>query len=295
MRWTFALVVCSSLAFLAPATAGAQTPVNLTAEVLTSPAVGAVAIDCQPSGTSTVSYTAEGAATGPYPGTFEETGSYTIVGDEVVSFEASFTIDSGLAEVVGTKTLRESLSAVCDPNPEVGIEDFTDVQLTADYEATITTPTGTLQDRGQSTIVAQLQTLTTGAVGGTLEEVFDSEDLVLTPGHITGAGLIEDAQHGHVIFGFTARSDGTSAHAKCAVIAEGTFVKCLNATLLMQTATHVTVVGEALVNGVTTPYRIDVDDLGEPGHGQDTFRIQASGFSAQGVLVAGNVQIHGSP
>ena len=195
--------------------------------------------------------------------------------------------------MVGTKTLRESLSAVCQPTPELGIEDFTDVLLNANYEATITTPTGTLIDRGRSTVAAQLSTLTTGAGGAAVQEAFDSEDLVHTPGHTTGAGLIVDPVHGHVVFGYTAKSDGVTAKGKCAVATEGTLVICQNVTLLMQLGTHVTFLGQARVNGVQTDYRIDVDDLGEPGRNRDLFGIQTtSGFSAAGVLRAGNIQVH---
>jgi hypothetical protein len=292
------LALSCAVALLAPGVAGAQTPVNLTGEVLSGTAnptlgIGAVGIDCQPAGTSTVSYTVEGPAAGPYAGTFEESGSYTIVGGQVSDFEATFTIDAGTSQVVGTKTLRESLSAVCLPTPELGIEDFTDVLLNANYEATITTPTGTLVDRGRSTVAAQLSTLTTGAAGAAVQEAFDSEDLVLTPGHTTGAGLIEDPLHGDVLFGFTAKSDGVTAKGKCAVATQGTLVTCQNVTLLMQLGTHVTFLGQALVNGVQTDYRIDVDDLGEPARDRDLFGIQTtSGFTAAGVLRAGNMQVH---
>jgi hypothetical protein len=208
--------------------------------------------------------------------------------------EATFTIDAGTSQVVGTKTLRESLSATCLPTPELGIEDFTDVLLSANYEATITTPTGTLVDRGRSTVAAQLSTLSTGAAGAAVQEAFDSEDLIHTPGHTAGAGLIADPVHGHVVFGYTAKSDGVTAKGKCAVVTAGTLVTCQNVTLLMQLGTHVTFLGQARVNGVPTDYRIDVDDLGEPGRDRDLFGIQtSSGFTAAGVLRAGNIQVYG--
>jgi hypothetical protein len=62
---------------------------------------------------------------------------------------------------------------------------------------------------------------------------------------------------------------------------------------LVRAGTHATFFGNATVNGVPTTYRIDVDDLGEPGAGRDTFRVQtAGGYSAGGVLTHGNIQIH---
>jgi hypothetical protein len=46
------------------------------------------------------------------------------------------------------------------------------------------------------------------------------------------------------------------------------------------------------VNGATTSYRIDVNDLAESGAGSDTFSITAGGYSAGGTLTQGNVQVH---
>jgi hypothetical protein len=71
-------------------------------------------------------------------------------------------------------------------------------------------------------------------------------------------------------------------------------VKCLDATALVQTGTHATFFGHGTVDGTPTAYRIDVDDLGEPGAGHDTFELQTgTGYTISGVLARGNVQIHG--
>jgi len=281
----FALVLGCALALLAPGVAGAQTPVNLTGEVLsgTAPDADAASVDCQPADTSTVTYTVSGLASGPYVGTFEESGSLTIVAGQVTSFDATFAIDAGTSQVVGTKTLRASISASC-----LGVVDDATVFFNANYEATITTPIGTLVDRGRAIVDANISD-----AGGALQEVFDSEGLIHTPGHVSGAGLIEDPVHGHVVFGFTAKSNGVTAKGTCAVATQGTLVTCQNVTLLMHLGTHVTFLGQARVNGVLTDYRIDVDDLGEPGRNRDLFAIQTTnGFAAAGVLRAGNIQVH---
>jgi len=48
---------------------------------------------------------------------------------------------------------------------------------------------------------------------------------------------------------------------------------------------------EATAQQVT--YRIDVDDLAEPGKGKGTFKIQTDiGYKAEGVLEGGNIQVH---
>jgi hypothetical protein len=288
-----AALACGTVALAGPALAGAQT---LTATVLNGTAnptlgLGAVNVDCQPAGTSTVTYTVEGDSLGPYPGTFVESGTYTITGGAVDSFEATFTITSGTSEITGTKTLRTSSSAVCTPSPEPGITQFTDILIDASYEATITTPSGSSTDHGRATTAAQMLETATAA-SAAMQESFVSEGLAPTPGRVVGAGILEDAAHGWLVNAFTAKSDGATAQAKCTVLTDGFFVKCLDATLLNQTGTHVTFVGQAVVNGVPTGYRIDVDDLGHPGHGQDVFALQTdSGFHAEGTLAVGNIMI----
>jgi hypothetical protein len=48
------------------------------------------------------------------------------------------------------------------------------------------------------------------------------------------------------------------------------------------------------VNGVATNYRIDVDDLADPGALSDTFTIETeSGYTATGIVEHGNIQING--
>jgi hypothetical protein len=68
-------------------------------------------------------------------------------------------------------------------------------------------------------------------------------------------------------------------------------IKCLDVTALVRDGTRVTLFGNATINGTSTTYRIDVDDLAEAGAGHDTFRIvTAAGYRAGGILDAGNIQ-----
>jgi hypothetical protein len=70
---------------------------------------------CATGDTVTVTYRASGVATGPYPGTYEETGTYVMGPEtggpqslrEFVSFDASFTIHSGDTTITGTKEPQE--------------------------------------------------------------------------------------------------------------------------------------------------------------------------------------------
>lgn len=114
-----------------------------------------------------------------------------------------------------------------------------------------------------------------------------------TPGQVTGGGWILNAGD-KVSFGFNAKSDDKGVKGNCNVIDHGTktHIKCQTVDSLVVAGTHATFFGQATVDGVATDYRIDVDDLGEPGTA-DTFRIQTdSGYSAGGTLAGGNIQIH---
>jgi hypothetical protein len=111
---------------------------------------------------------------------------------------------------------------------------------------------------------------------------------------VTGGGQAP-AVDGRIVFGLNAQSQNNGVKGNCNVIdvASDVHVKCLTVTALVISGTHATFSGEATVNGVATNYRIDVDDLAEPGQGRDMFRLQTdSGFAAGGPLTAGNVQIH---
>ena len=117
-----------------------------------------------------------------------------------------------------------------------------------------------------------------------------------TPGHVTGGGQILHMGMIHgVTFGFEAKSDGFLVKGNCLVLdhRQDVQVKCLDATNIVQTPTHATIFGNALVNGVAAQYRIDVDDLNEPGILADMFTIQTSnGYIVGGPLTNGNIQIH---
>jgi hypothetical protein len=116
-----------------------------------------------------------------------------------------------------------------------------------------------------------------------------------TPGQVTGGGQIMMPPTDKVSFGFNAQSDGTTTKGNCNVIDHDKriHIKCDNVQALVVAGTHATFFGQADQDGVTTNYRIDVDDLADPGAGRDTFKIQTDqGYVAGGPLTAGNIQIH---
>jgi hypothetical protein len=110
------------------------------------------------------------------------------------------------------------------------------------------------------------------------------------PGQVTGGGQIVGAT-----FGFSAKSDANGVKGNCNVVDPGTDLQitCVDATTVTITGTHPTIFGNAMVSGASATYRIDVDDLGEPGRGRVTYRIQTStGLALSGTLTQGNIQIH---
>ncbi len=113
------------------------------------------------------------------------------------------------------------------------------------------------------------------------------------PGQAAGGGHIPGAPD-EVAFSFTAQltQAGLQGHCRVFDFAADVRITCLDVDSLLIVGTHATFTGTALVNGTATRYTIDVDDLGEPGAGRDTFKIVTeSGYVAAGVLTNGNVLV----
>ena len=91
-------------------------------------------------------FAASGIATGPYPGTFTETGTVTVGEPQTaLTFTASFTILSPAGRVDGTKTSTAIGIGDCHAEFEEHVA-FAFVDTA--YDATVTTATGTYHDEG---------------------------------------------------------------------------------------------------------------------------------------------------
>lgn|SRR5262249_23377278 len=98
-------------------------------------------------------------ATGPYPGTFTETGTVTVGPEDLLGartvqqFRAQFTIDSPVGHITGTKKLLKSQSAPAGQfNCRfLGSSDISGT-LNATYRAVITTATDHCVTRGTASI-----------------------------------------------------------------------------------------------------------------------------------------------
>jgi hypothetical protein len=310
-----------------PAPAGT----GLGGELFNSVDVSTSNKSCDLNGTSSFDFTTHGVATGAYPGTYTEAGSLAVgpqdqVGEPlgirrgfsagtVLSFDATFTIDSPLAQVSGHKTMvtvvpeNVAACAIVDTH-DFGLlygictnVDYQDVYLPLiEYDATIVTPTATYSDSGGA--VARFEQFRafcpalggSGFIGpgGVFEEAFYASGPIDTAGRATGGGMIRGAGgSSSVTFGFNALSTGLTFKGNCSVVdgVLATKIKCLDVTSYVQSGNHGTFRGNAEVNGTPTGYRIDVTDNGEPGSG-DTFAIATDGgYSAGGILSGGNVQV----
>lgn len=154
-----------------PGVAQAAPPATLTGEQFNSVG-GPGSVNCDAVGD--FSFTASGVATGPYSGTFTETGTGTISQiffGPVTAFSASFTVLSPSGDVLvrGTKSLDPTV-----PNPSVGCLSPPNVGIVfgipTAYVATIVTPAGDYRDEGTSII----QTLFSDPSSTFLDERFAS-------------------------------------------------------------------------------------------------------------------------
>ena len=183
---TLVLTIGALVAGTALATGGggsSPATTTLQGENLVAPFTGlTVTTDCNQLGNSTVSYHAEGAATGPYPGTFVADGTITIgpqttparpptVDSEgtfmgpILTLTETFTIVSGATTITGSKQLTapvtgEQERATCQNltffGGVTGTGRIVEVEAATLYEATINEPAGTFTDSGRATPVLTL-------------------------------------------------------------------------------------------------------------------------------------------
>jgi hypothetical protein len=160
------LLAIGAAALAASATAAhAQVPATLTGETLTDRTPGGMTsadVQCgAENGTGT--FTSNGIAIGPYPGTYTESGTFTFPTRErtdfrppfVVAFTATFEIHSGTTVITGTKTLVDGF-ADCEPAQSPDQPDgFESMGINVTYDAVIHAPEGDFADRGTSVVVGQ--------------------------------------------------------------------------------------------------------------------------------------------
>ena len=151
-----AILAASFVVLVGPLTNGAHAqtapPPGLGGELfaITDPADTTVSGSCDQQSGGTLAFEASGVATGPYPGTFTETGTVTLAPLNLTNFQqpvlaatADFAIDSPNGQVTGTKRF------VVGSTGNGGCRELFDGSLRASaftqnlrYTATIVTPDG---------------------------------------------------------------------------------------------------------------------------------------------------------
>lgn len=310
-----------------PVVVGATPPPTLSGEFLSAlpafnpSATVEIVADCDPDGTSTISWSASGEATAlfgtaPYPGTFVETGMATIGVQDggpgfvngialglPISVEVFFAIDSPVGQVIGTKRLTgtttfrqgacRDLEGFVLPDGSIATGTYRRVAVQwGAYEALIITDTGAYLDSGDADTFLEHYAGTTMAEIDSVQESFRSGLSAVVPapgGRATGGGRVGDAS-----FGFTAQSDKSGPKGRCALVdapAEVT-IKCLDVGIIGVIGSKATITGNALFNDVAVRYRIVTVDADESGAGVDSWSISLSnGYATGGTLTEGNIQV----
>ncbi len=188
--------------------------------------------DCHADGVSTINWTASGPATGPFPGTLTASGTITIgpqtlpgfhppsstregtVGGPVLSFQESFTIQSGTTTITGTKSLLPGATVAggtlgtCEQVSQFPVLDFLDgqgrvveVNAQTSYQATIAGSGASSSDSGSALAsVSQIDITGTCPTGtcqariGGFGETFTASDQVVPPSCEQGD---DHSQHHH--------------------------------------------------------------------------------------------------
>lgn len=189
----FAVAAVACIGALAlPASSLAARPPRLTGEQLTATADGSsyfVPGTCYSGGPADSSFSFTGTATGPFPGTYTETGtlSYTLTtvssGEEVATgpvtgFSATVTITSPAGTVIVKERFDPSLSADRDGHcyESAGGTSFATDSLGPVFTATIGTARGTFRDHGVAadTLSSEI------ALGGSVSESDETAALTST-------------------------------------------------------------------------------------------------------------------
>lgn len=149
------LVVALALA-VSPATASAVS--TLTGETLSGSSSQGNSPACP-----TPTFSVSGTATGPYPGMFAESGTWSLP----PTFSATFTITSGTTTITGNKTRGPLFGLVC----ALGAAGGASASMSqSPYTATIHTPNGNFHDEGTSAVTVTI----TESGAATLTESFTS-------------------------------------------------------------------------------------------------------------------------
>ena len=185
---------------LGTASAHAATRSSLAGETLTGPRPPSeLTGTCNSESEGHINFSVTGTATGPFPGTFTESGSFTTAsGGSLTAFSSTFTITGTAGTVTGSKSLSgDTGKATCrfqEPNGPIFVSAF---NLTTTYTATIN---GALRSAGTATV----------SIEGFLGEDFSFNENFASAGVVQLTSKQQCMDGGWQSFGFKNRGDCVS-------------------------------------------------------------------------------------
>jgi hypothetical protein len=223
------VLLSQSIALMAQTGAG-----TLSGEVLSGPAnnpatFNVTSLNCVANGVSSFNFTSQGIATGPYPGTYVESGSITFDNNltpgaprPILSFSSTFTITSGVTVITGTKDVAPSPAppfannGVCQslPNGPLTVDSLT-VNFAATYTATIPVGPGEfVNEQGTSRVFGSaFRAHTTNPDGSTntVAQTYSFNETFLNPAAIARVTLTPPTATNPVGSSHTVTATATSA------------------------------------------------------------------------------------
>jgi hypothetical protein len=262
-----------------------------------------VTSNCNLTGTSTISYSVSGVATGPYPGTFTETGIATI-GPQLVpnqavsitSFSATFVIESGLFRITGIKTLADIPTLAT--NLGTCVDFLKSFGTAATYDARISTPTGTFADNGRTNVAVNDFGTYTTFNEALYSDLFELQPVIEPIGKVTGGGSIggTGARTGFVVerrdSGSLPKGQWEYLNKATGDIVHSTAISALgvsgNVAVFSGTCRN-----EALPAGTPCTFTVTVQDNGNGASGvPDLITVSGAGFTGASGSLSGNLVIH---
>lgn len=258
---------------------------------------------CDQTGPSTISYSVSGVATGPYPGTFTETGVATIGAQPIpnqavpiTSFSATFVIDSGPFRITGIKTLSNTTTLAT--NLGTCVDFLKSFGAEATYDARVSTPTGTFADNGRTNVaVNDFGTFTTFNEN-LYSDLFQLQPVTEPSSKVTGGGSIgsTESRTGFVV---ERRDSGSTPRGQWEYLnkSTGDIVHSVAITDLVVIGNVAVFSGscrnEALPAGTPCTFTVTVQDSGNGASGvPDTITVSGAGFTGAGGSLSGNLVIH---
>ena len=306
MRFNSRPVVCSalavaSLALTVAAVVNSQTQ-SIAGETLFSdnsnraaaaaPNSLDIAAQCDPTQRNgTVNYVVSGDASGPYAGTYTETGFFRLEDGDVVEFQANFSITpaGGGGAITGTKgVIRGGATGTCS-SPDAEGESAAEMSGVFSYTADVN---GTSNSGVGGISLDVHDGANDPAAVGHAHASFYGEGKTTGGGHILKAGGVKG-----VHFGFNAQLKNNGTLEGNGVVQDhdtDTRIKILTVDSYVSNGVTTTFSGQCEFEGVPQRYEITVSDINEPGRGFDTFQITTGSYARGGILTGGNIQVRGA-